>query len=64
MTTVETSKWLRPVREWAAITGISKTELYRRIAAGTLRARKINSVMRIHRDDIEAMVASLPRVGD
>ena len=47
MTTVETSKWLRPVREWAAITGISKTELYRRIAAGTLRARKINSVMRI-----------------
>lgn len=62
-TIVETIPLLLSVREAAEISGISRSELYRRIENGTLSARLVNSVMRIHRDDIVAMIEALPKVG-
>jgi hypothetical protein len=63
--TVETTPQLLPVREWAKIAGFSKIELYRRSQNGKLSARLVNGVMRIHRDDMVAMIgALLPRVGE
>jgi excisionase family DNA binding protein len=55
---------LLSVREAARISGISRSELYRRIESGVLRARLVGGVMRIHRDDLLAMIESLPCVGD
>ena len=40
VTSRETTPWLFLVREWAEITGISKSGLFRRIAAGTLPAQQ------------------------
>ena len=53
-----------PVRKDARFVGISKSELYRRIEDGRLRARMVGSYMRIHRDDLLAMLDALPNVGD
>jgi excisionase family DNA binding protein len=62
-TIVETIPLLLSVREAAEISGISRSELYRRIESGVLRTRLVGGVMRIHRDDLFAMIEALPCVG-
>ena len=65
MTTIsDTAPLLLSVREAARVSGISRSELYRRIESGVLRARLIGSVMRIARDDLLEMISLLPCVGD
>lgn len=65
MTTIsDTTPLLLSVREAARISGISKSELYRRIEDGRLRARMIGSVMRIARADLYEMIDGLPVVGE
>jgi excisionase family DNA binding protein len=61
--TIADTPLLLPVRKAAQFVGISKSELNRRIEDGRLRARKVGSFMRIHRDDLVEMVAALPNVG-
>jgi hypothetical protein len=39
---------------------ISNTQLYREVAAGRLRLRKLGTASRIAREDAEAWAASLP----
>ena len=63
-TNPNTAPLLLSVRETARISGISKSELYRRIEDGRLRARMIGSVMRVHRDDLYEMIDGLPLVGE
>jgi excisionase family DNA binding protein len=41
---------------------IGRTTLYREVAAGRLRLRKLGSATRIAREDAEAWAASLPIV--
>ena len=48
----------------ASVSGISRSELYRRIESGVLRARWVNSVMRVHVDDLRAMINALPLVNE
>jgi excisionase family DNA binding protein len=55
---------LMSVRKTAAKTGISKTTLYKWVADGKLRARKVGAHMRIHVDDLAAALDALPKVGD
>lgn len=64
MITLADTPLLFSVRECAKISGISRSELYRRIESGALRARLIGSVMRVHRDDLLEMIDALPCVGD
>lgn len=47
-------------REAAQLIGIGLTLLYREIAAGKIKARKIGSRTIIKRSDIEAYIESLP----
>ena len=61
-TIVGTATWLRSVHQWAKITGISRSELYRRIESGVLRTRLVNRVIGIHHGDMQKMLDGLPTV--
>ena len=58
------SPLLMSVRAAGLLAGISKTKTYAMIGDGRLRARKIDAVMRVHKDDLKAMIEALPKVGE
>lgn len=51
---------LMTLRQFRERYSCSNTQLYREIAAGRLRLRKMGSASRIAREDAEAWAASLP----
>ena len=57
-----TEQQLLTVRDVCALYSIGRTTLYREVAAGRLRLRKMGTATRIAREDVEAWVASLPVV--
>jgi excisionase family DNA binding protein len=60
----DTTPLLMSLRKTEQVFGVSKTKLYKWIEEGRLRARLVGSHMRIHRDDLLAMIDQLPCVGD
>jgi excisionase family DNA binding protein len=52
---------LHTVPEACAIGGFSRSELYRRLAAGDLEAVKLGRATRITAESLRRMVARLPR---
>jgi excisionase family DNA binding protein len=65
VTTIQdTTPWLLPIRKAATLTGVSKNKLYAWIAEGRLRACRVGAHMRVHKDDLAATIAALPRVGE
>ena len=57
---------IHPVSLFASAKGwrMSRSELYRCIKSGVLRARPVGSVMRLLRDDSLATINALPAVGE
>ena len=55
---------LMTVRKAEQVSGVSKTKLYKWIGEGRLKARYVGKFMRVHRDDLAATIAALPKVGE
>jgi excisionase family DNA binding protein len=54
---------LSSVAQAAKASGISRSELYRRIAAGKLPVKQVGSKWRVRADDLRRMVEDLPTLG-
>jgi excisionase family DNA binding protein len=46
------------------VSGISRSELYRRLGSGELKGKKVGDKTRIRREDLVALVNKLPDYGD
>jgi excisionase family DNA binding protein len=60
----DTPPVLTSVRKAERVYGVSKTKLYEWIGDGRLKARFVGKFIRVHRDDMAAMIEALPRVGE
>jgi hypothetical protein len=60
----DTPPVLMSVRKSERVYGVSKTKLYEWIGGGRLKARFVCKFMRVHRDDMAALIEAQPRVGE